>query len=62
MTPEELIKYELPSFAEFISIGWMQTILGWYYGRKVRRKIRRYNKRLKREEFIKSQPLQENNK
>lgn len=54
MTTEELIKYEMPTAFEFISVGWMQNIAAWYIGHKVNRKIRRYNQRLKREEFIKA--------
>lgn len=52
MDKEELIKYEMPIIAEFISIGWLQTLLAWYIGNKVNRKLRRYSKRLAREAFL----------
>ena len=53
MDNKELIKYELPSMAEFISIKWLQNIIGWYYGKMINRKLKRYNKRLQRDEFLK---------
>ena len=54
MTPQELIKYELPSYTEYCSIGWIQKIIARYYGKKVSRKYARYKIRLQREEFFKS--------
>lgn len=54
MDTEKLLKYELPSWVEFISIDWMQTVIARYYAWKVGRKIKRYNLRLKREAFIRS--------
>jgi len=61
MKKEELIKYELPSLAEFVSIGWLQTIIAWYYAKKVNRKFARYEKRLKREDWIKRHFIKELN-
>lgn len=53
MTPEELIKYEMTSWAEFCSIDWIQEILARYYASKVNRKWYRYQKRLTREKYLK---------
>ncbi len=52
MKKEDLVLYEMPTIAEFVSIGWMQTIIVHYIAWKVNRKIRRWNKRIEREEFI----------
>jgi hypothetical protein len=52
MTPEKLLKYELPSWVEHCSIGWIQTVVGYYYGKKTMRKWYRYQKRLAREKWI----------
>lgn len=52
MTPEELIKYELPNIAEFVSINWLQNIIAWYYGKKVSRKWERYKLRKIRERYF----------
>jgi len=49
----ELVKYELPSVTEHISIGWIQKIIGRYIGRKVNRKLKRYKKRMFREKMLK---------
>ena len=54
MTPQELIKYELPSYTEYVSIGWLQNIIARYYCKKVNKKYARYKMRLQREKFIKS--------
>lgn len=51
MKPEELIKYELPTIAEFVSIGWLQNIIAWYYAKKINRKWARYQKRIARDEW-----------
>ena len=52
MTPEKLIEYELSSFAEYVSISWMQTIIGWWYAQKVNRKWARYVVRQARKEYL----------
>lgn len=52
MNKEELLKYELPSISEYCDFEWMQTLVGRYSAWKVNKKIRRYNKRKEREEFI----------
>lgn len=52
METKELIKYELPNWVEFISIGWMQDIIAYYYGKKVNRKWHRYLKRQAREKYL----------
>lgn len=54
MTPEKLIRYELPSWTEYCSIGWVQSIIAWYYGKKTMRKWYRYQNRLKREVWLKA--------
>jgi len=54
MDKKELIIYEMPSIAEFISIGWIQTIVAKYVAWKVNRKMARYAGRLIREQFINS--------
>lgn len=53
MTTEELLEYEMPTWVEFVSIGWMQTIIGRCIARKVNRKIARWNRRQERKMFIK---------
>ncbi len=50
---EDLLAYEMYSISEWVSIGWMQTILARLLAWKVNRKIARYNKRLAREDWIK---------
>ena len=57
MKPEELLKYELSSIAEFCSIGWMQSVLAWWYAKKVNRKWKRYNVRLNREKYLREKGL-----
>lgn len=52
MNEEELLKYELPSISEYISIGWMQEIIARLTANRINRKLRRYKKRKEREEFI----------
>lgn len=53
MDKEKLLKYELPSVAEYVSVGWVQEIIAWYTARRINFKVARYNKRIKREVFIK---------
>ena len=53
MKKEELLKYEMPSIAEYISIAWMQKIVARYCAWKINRKWRRYENRQKREKFLK---------
>jgi len=50
---EDLVRYETPVIAEFISTGWIQDILAKHLARKVSRKIARYNKRIDRDNFLK---------
>ena len=49
-----LLKYELPSMAEYCSIGWVQEIIARYTAMKINRKWARYQKRLQRERFLKN--------
>jgi len=50
---DDLLTYEMPSIAEYIPFSWGQEIVAWYIARRVNRKMRRYNKRIERENFIK---------
>lgn len=52
MKKDELIIYELPSWAELCSIGWVQSLIAFWYARKVNRKFIRYQKRLARAKFF----------
>lgn len=57
MTDKEkqvLLKYELPSIAEYCSISWIQEIIARYTAMKINRKWARYQKRLQREKFLTS--------
>ena len=54
MNKEELIKYEAPSISEWISFEWGQKIIAKYISWKINRKLRRYNKRVKIEQFLKT--------
>lgn len=49
-----IILYDTPSIAEWISFEWGQTLVAKYLAWKVSRKLDRYLKRKKREEFIRS--------
>lgn len=51
---ESLLLYEAPAITEFISIGWMQTLLAKWLAWKVSRKIDRWNKRIDRANYLKS--------
>jgi hypothetical protein len=57
MNRKQLLTYELPSISEYISFGWGQSIIAYFVGRKINRKLKRYNKRLEREKFVKSYNL-----
>lgn len=50
----ELLKYETPSIAEFVSWEWLQNIISRYLAWKINRKLKRYNMRCTREEWLKS--------
>lgn len=52
MNKEELLVYEMPAIAEFVSIGWMQTIIAKYVAWKVNRKVERYNYRARRKALL----------
>ena len=54
MKKEELVIYECPSIAEYISFNWGQNIVGKYLSYKIKRKLKRYNKRIEREKMLKS--------
>lgn len=57
MTDKEmrmLLKYELPSIAEYCSISWIQEVIARYPAMKIDRKWVRYQKRLQREKFLTS--------
>lgn len=60
MDKEELLKYEMPTIAEFVSIDCLQTLLAIYLSWKINRKLHRYYKRKDREEFIKKVLLKSN--
>lgn len=53
MTKEELLEYEMPTFVEFVSIGWMQTVIALLIARKVNYKYARWEKRQERQRFLK---------
>jgi hypothetical protein len=52
MDRTKLIEYELPSITEKVSIGWLQNVIAKYTARRVNRKIKRYNLRQERKEFV----------
>lgn len=41
----DLLVYESPSIAEWVSINWMQEAIGWFLARRIESKIKRYNRR-----------------
>lgn len=53
MTKKELMTYEAPTITEYISIDLLQKVLGKYVAWKINRKLKRYQKRLEIELFIK---------
>ena len=56
MNKNELLIYEIPAIAEYISIGFLQTIIARYIAWKIKRKLRRYEHRKFREKFFKDNP------
>jgi len=52
MEKKEILKYEAPFIAEFISIGWMQDVIARYIAWKVNRKWKRYLYREDREKWV----------
>jgi len=52
MKKKDLIGYEMPTVAEFISFNWGQEIIARYIAWKVNRKYKRYMKRLARARFF----------
>lgn len=50
----DLVKYELPTWVEFISNDWLQSIIARHYANKVNKKVARYNYRNDREAFFKN--------
>ncbi len=52
MEKKELLLYEAPTISEFISVGFLQTLTARYIAFKVNRKWERYQKRLRRAEFL----------
>jgi len=42
LNEDELLRYELPTWAEFVNIGWLQGLIAMWLARKVKRKYRRY--------------------
>ena len=54
MKREELLVYEMPTIAEFISFEWGQTIIAKYTAWKINRKWKRYQVRLARDRFFKA--------
>lgn len=61
MNKEELLKYELPSYTEFISWGWLQTIIAKRVAKRINYKVERYNMRNHREAWLKQKGLIHNN-
>jgi len=53
MKIEELLIYECPSIAEYISFNWVQNIVAKYLSYKINRKLNRYNNRIERSEMLK---------
>jgi len=51
-TSKFLIAYEMPSVAEFVSFDCLHTIIGCYVAWKINRKMKRYQKRQNRKEFL----------
>jgi hypothetical protein len=52
MEKEELLKYELPSYSEYISNPFLQEIVARMCARRINRKLRIYEKRKARELFF----------
>ena len=46
MNEEELCLYELPTWAEFVGIGWIGDLIAKWLAWTVNRKLRRYERRL----------------
>lgn len=55
MNTTELIKYELPWYAEYVSNGWLQDIIAKRCSKRIMKKLARYNRRIKLEEFAKNE-------
>lgn len=52
MEEKELLKYEMPTIAEFVSNDFLQNILARYLAWKVNRKMKRYKIRKLREKMF----------
>lgn len=46
MTVKELVKYDMPTYYEFVPFNWMQEILAKRLAKRVCRKIKRYDARV----------------
>jgi hypothetical protein len=57
MKKEDLLIYELPTIAESISFSWGQEIIAKYLARKINRKWKRYEHRLKRAKYLQDRGL-----
>ena len=54
MNTDKLLIYEMPAIAEFISNDWLQGIIAKYVANKINRKVKRYNQRVERAEYLKN--------
>ena len=54
MNKIDLVLYETPAIAKYISIGWIQNILAKYVAKKVNRKVKRYEDTIKTKEYLKA--------
>lgn len=57
MTLNDILKYEVHSnwLTPYVFFGWGQDMLGWYIGKKVNRKYKRYLRSIEiRNQFIKN--------
>lgn len=52
MKVRELLEYDTPAIAEYISWRWLQNIMARYVAWKIKRKIKLYNFRQKRKEYL----------
>lgn len=57
MNSQELLKYEMPGYVEYISWNWLQNIIAKRMAKKVSYKIARYNMRKHREQWLKEREL-----
>ena len=51
---EDLLEYEMWSICEYIPKGWLQSIVAKLMAYQVNGKLRRYNNRIERKNFIRN--------